>query len=136
PERNVRKDDDWRAARELLDVLLQPLELFVAKRSESACLEVYDVDQADEMHTVLVEAVPSGTERSLSESLEVTLALVSEHVVLAGDIENRERQFRQHLLQRVELRRLREVRQVPGMEDESGRLRLGLDFRDRLPQGG
>ena len=73
---------------------------------------------------VVVEAVPAGALRPLAESLQVALAIVLEHVVLAWDVEDRDGQFRQHLLQRVELRRFRKMRQIAGVKDE--RRRFGL----------
>ena len=93
PQRNVGEDDDRRAALETLDVLLEPLELFVAERAETAGLQVDDVHEADEVHAVLVEAVPAGALRAFAESLQVALAVVLEHVVFAGDVEHRQRQL-------------------------------------------
>ena len=49
PQRDVREDDDRRAALETLDVLLEPFELLVAERAEPARLEIHDVDEADEV---------------------------------------------------------------------------------------
>ena len=95
---------------ETLDVLLQPFELLVAERAKTAGFQVDDVDEADEMHAALIEAVPTGALRAFAESLQVALAVVLEHIVLAGDVEHRQRQLGQHLLQRVELGRLRQMR--------------------------
>ena len=54
--------------------------------------------------------------------------------MLAGHVEHGHRQFGQHLLQRVELRRLRQVREIAGVQHERRRLRFGLDLRDRGAQ--
>src|SRR5262245_147550 len=130
PQRDVCEDDDWRAAREPLDIALQPLELFGPERAEPTGLEVDDVDKADEVDAVLIEAVPARTLGALAEALQVAPAIVLEHVVLAWDVEDGERQFGQHLLQRVKLRRLRQMRQVTRMKDKRRRLGRSLDFRD------
>ena len=85
------EDDDRRAASETLDVLRQPFELFNAERAKTAGFRVDDIDEADEMHAALIEAVPAGALRALAKSLQVTLALVFEHIVLTGDVEHRQR---------------------------------------------
>src|SRR5580765_1420912 len=75
PEGNVREYDDRRAALQVLDVLLQPLELLVAKRAEAAGFEVDDIHQSDEMDAVLVEALPARPLRDVTESLQVALPI-------------------------------------------------------------
>ena len=106
----------------------------VPSDAEAAGLQVDDVDEADEVHAALVEAVPAGALRALAESLQVALAVVFEHVVLAGHVEHRQRQLGQHLLQRVELRRLRQVREIAGVQHERRRFGCRLDLRDRRAQ--
>jgi hypothetical protein len=128
PERNVSEHDDWRAVLQVLDVFLQPFELLVAERAEPAGLEIHDIHQSDEVHTVLIEAVPTRTLCPLAESRQVGRAIVFQDVVLAGHIEHRERQLGHYLLQRVELRRLREVCQIAGVENESRWFRFALIF--------
>src|SRR5262245_56119849 len=59
PERNVCEHDDGRAAREPLDVILEPFELFVAERAKAAGFEIHNVDQSDEVHSVLIETLPT-----------------------------------------------------------------------------
>ena len=54
------EDDNWRAALQTLDILLEPFELFVAEGAESAGFQVDDIDEADEMDAALIEAVPPG----------------------------------------------------------------------------
>src|SRR5512138_2474664 len=88
PERNMRKHDDRRAALQLRDVLLEPLELLVAKVPESTRFEVDHIDQPDEVHTVLVEAVPPRALRSLAKPRQVAPPVVLQDVVLAGNIED------------------------------------------------
>src|SRR5690242_14025157 len=59
PEWNVRKHNYWGAVLQVFYIVFQPLKLVVAQRSESACLQIHHIDQPDEVHTVLFEAVPS-----------------------------------------------------------------------------
>ena len=59
PERDVREDDNRRARSEIFHVGLEPFELLVAELSQTAGLKVQDVDQSNEMDSVLVEAVLS-----------------------------------------------------------------------------
>src|SRR5580704_2796678 len=59
PQWDVSEDHDRRRSRTASDVGLQPLELFSAEIAESAGFEVDDIDEADEMHAVGVEAVPA-----------------------------------------------------------------------------
>src|SRR4030095_15272867 len=88
PERDGGKDDDGRAAGEAFDVLLEPFELLGPQRAEAPRFEVDHVHQADEVDTVMVEAVPPGALRPLAEALQVALAIVLEHVVFAWDVED------------------------------------------------
>src|SRR5580698_9462530 len=58
-QRDVRKHDDRRAVGLALQVGLKPGELFGAKIAETTGLEIDDVDEADEVDAVIVEAVPA-----------------------------------------------------------------------------
>ena len=60
PQRDVGEDDDRGRGGLAFEVLGEPGELLVAERAHAAGLEVGDVDEADEMHAVLVEGVPAG----------------------------------------------------------------------------
>src|SRR5215471_14623624 len=93
PEWNVSEDDDRRAAFEPLDVALEPLELFGAERTEPPGFEIDDVDEADEVHAALIEAVPASALRPFAEPLQVTLPVIIEHVVFTGNVEHGYRQF-------------------------------------------
>jgi hypothetical protein len=66
-------------------------QLFSAERAKTAGFQVDDIDEADEMDAVLIEAVPTGALRVLAKSLQVTLTVIFEHIVLAGDVEHRQR---------------------------------------------
>src|SRR5262249_26940678 len=59
PQWNVREDDDRGRCRPALEVVLQPFELLVAEIAQSASLEIDNVDEADEVHAVGVEAIPA-----------------------------------------------------------------------------
>ena len=50
PQRDVREDDNWRAALQVFDVLLEPFQLIVAERTKSTGFEIDDVDEADEVY--------------------------------------------------------------------------------------
>ena len=56
----MREDDDRRLRREAGDIILQPLQLIGAEIAKAARLEIHDIDEADIMHALLVEAVPAG----------------------------------------------------------------------------
>ena len=128
------EDDDRRTALQPLDVLLEPFKLFVAKRAQPPGLQVDDIDEADEVHAALIEAVPPGSLCALAKSLQVTLAVVFEDIVFAGNVKHRQRQLGQHLLQRVELGRLRQMREITGVQHERGLFWCRLDLRHRRPQ--
>ncbi|HXM22888.1 MAG TPA: hypothetical protein VN948_16635 [Terriglobales bacterium] len=72
------------------------------------------------MHTLVIEAVPPGTLRSLPIAREILLAVVIEHVMLTR--------------QRVEFARLRELTQITGMNKEIRRVRHDIDLVDRRLQ--
>ena len=82
-----------------------------------------DVDQTDEMHAAVIEAVPARALRALAVALEIALAVVVEDVVLAGHVEDLSvLTLFSTCCSGVELARLREVRDVAGVKHERGRL--------------
>src|SRR2546428_287100 len=109
PQRDVREHDNRRATLQPLHVRLQPGELLGAEGTQTARLEIDDVDQTDEMHAGLVEAVPAGALRVLPEALEVALAVVTQYVVFARHIEHRRADPHELLMQLVEFLGLRLV---------------------------
>ena len=122
PERDVREDDDGRAALQFGDVFLEPFELLVAEISQSAGLEVQHVDQADEMRSLLIEAVPAIALRALAEALVEHLAVVVEHIVLAGNVKDAVGlQALQRFGQSVEFFGLRQLREVARVQNERRR---------------
>ena len=89
------------------------------------------------MHALVVVAVPARAERAAAEPRAVLRAVVVEDVVFAGHIEDLFRAaVLQQLLEYVELRRLGEVGQVAGVEDELGGAGQGVDAGDGLAEGG
>src|SRR5439155_1788169 len=66
------------------------LELLVAQLTQTAGLKVKDVDQCNEMDTVLIETVPDRAFAfdALQIPLTVKLSAIVKHIVLPGNIEN------------------------------------------------
>src|ERR1700683_2549606 len=82
PQRNVRKQHNWSAGGTALEVVLKPLQLFVAERPHPSSFQIGHVYETDEMHTFVIKAVPPGAFCTLPIALEILLAVVREHVVL------------------------------------------------------
>src|SRR5271165_5588351 len=136
PQRDVREDHDWRAGLQMLDVFFQPLQLLVPQRTQSTGLQVHDVDQSYEVHTFLFEAVPAPWLRSFGETLVIFFAVVVQYIVLTGDVENILRGGAlQNLLNAVEFFRLREMADIPRMQQEFRRRRQRVNFIDSSLQG-
>src|SRR5271155_3792790 len=71
PERHVREYDDRRAGRAMLQIRSHPSELLVAQSAETARLELQHVDQSDEVHARMIEAVVALVVGGFTESIEV-----------------------------------------------------------------
>src|SRR5262249_44791315 len=84
PQRNVREDDDRGRCRAAFEVIPQPFQLLIAEIAQPAGLEIEHIDEADEMDTVGVEAVPAGALRAAAIAVSVELLLIIEEIVLAG----------------------------------------------------
>jgi hypothetical protein len=83
----MREHNNRRRSRAAFDVLLQPLQLLVAEIAQAAGLEIDDIDQADEVHAVGVEAVPAGALGGLAIAVAINLALIRvDQVVLARHV--------------------------------------------------
>ncbi|HUI56384.1 MAG TPA: hypothetical protein VLY04_15520 [Bryobacteraceae bacterium] len=90
-----------------------------SERPEAAGLEVHHVDQADEVHALLVETEPAVASRVLSISLEVGLAVVGQDVVLAGYVESRAGTDRgENRAGGGELLGFRKMADIAGMDEE------------------
>src|SRR5579862_5290963 len=137
PQRYMRKQDDRRAALQPGDILLEPGELVVAQRSETAGLQIHDVHEAHEMNSVAIEAMPAIAHGSLAKALAEHRAVVVEYVMFAGNIEDAlGLQALERFGQRVELRRFREMSEVAGMQNERRGRRQCIHFGNRFTQGG
>src|SRR5271169_3962869 len=71
PERDVREHDHRRAAFQVPYIILEPLELLGAERSEAAGFEVHYVDEANEVRALVVKAVPALSFRIFTEAIQV-----------------------------------------------------------------
>src|SRR5262249_27610784 len=114
---DVSEDHDRDAVGEAREVGAQPGELIVSQDPEAlAGTLARDVDEADEMHSVVVEAVPALAFGARAETLQV-FRLVADDVVFAGDAEDlADLGFLEDLRDGVELPGGREVGQVAGMD--------------------
>ena len=71
------------------EIVGEPGKLFGAEIAHAAGLEVDHVDQADEMHALMIEGVPALALGLLAVTFQVGLAIILvDHVVFAGDIMN------------------------------------------------
>ena len=87
------------------------------------------------MHTGVIEAVPAASLRALAVSLEIAGTVVGGDVVLARDVKDATRlQALQDFARRIEFFRLRELRDVPRVQDEGGTLRQRVHLGHRLGQ--
>ena len=71
----MRIDNDWRAAAQPGQVLLQPAELILSKVAQPTGLQVEHIDQPDEVHAIVVETAPAAAGRALAVTLEKLLAM-------------------------------------------------------------
>src|SRR5574338_1089117 len=87
------------------------------------------------MHAVIVETLPPLTPCSASESFEIELAFIGEYIVLARHVVNLTcaRTF-QDLRGSVELRGLRQMRDIAGMNHKRGLFFECVDLVDSLLQ--
>src|SRR5580693_2914133 len=111
----MSKDDDRRRRRAAFDVGFEPSELLGAEVAEPAGLEIDDIDQADEMHAVGIEAVPAGALAAAAVTLTIELAVLVEEVVLARDVMHVEAGLRNDAVGIVELGNLRQMTDVAGV---------------------
>src|SRR5437667_5582337 len=76
PQRNVREHHDGSAVLQVLYVVLQPLQLLVAKCPKSPGFQIHHVDQPDKMRPLLVKAVPTGALAPSSIAFEELFPIV------------------------------------------------------------
>ena len=135
PQRDVGKQHDRGGGRFALQIVRKPRQLLGAKRSHPARLEVRHIDQANEMHAVLVERIPAaplGVD-SLAIALQVGLAEVGiDDVVFAGNVEGIEPRLTDGLIGVVKFVRLGQMCDITGVKHEGGLLRQPADLGNRL----
>src|SRR5262245_23661927 len=116
-------------------VVLQPSQLLGAQRTQSASLQVHHVHEANEVHAFSVEAVPASALCVSSETREILFSIVTDDVVLAGNVKNLLGPgASQNLLHVVELFGSRQVADVAGVQQELWRRRERIDLVHRSLQ--
>jgi hypothetical protein len=89
------------------------------------------------MHGGVIEAVVALVAGGLTEAAEVLTHRGVARVVLARDgVQLGDAQAREHLLREIELRRLRKMRDVPGVSDQRRLLGQGVDQLDAAGERG
>src|SRR3977135_1374755 len=118
------EDDDRRARGLVFEIVGEPSELVGSQPSEAAGLEVNHIDETDEVHAVVVEAVPALPLGAFAVPVEISLAqaLVDE-VVLARNVVYIELGLADDLIGVVEFVRLGQMGNVARM-DHKGRAGL------------
>src|SRR5215472_16894517 len=86
PQRNVREDDDRSRCPPDLEVALQPFELLVAEIAQAAGLEINNVDEADEVHAVGVEAIPARAFGAATVAVAIELNVLVEDVMFTRNV--------------------------------------------------
>ncbi len=85
------------------DVVFKPRKLIGAEIAEAAGFEIDDVDQADEVHAVGVEAVPAGALGAAAVTLAIEFHVGIEEIVLARHVMHVETRLRDDAVGVVEL---------------------------------
>src|SRR6185437_11317884 len=134
PQRDMREHHDRRRRRAAFEIGLDPFELLVAEATHAAALEIGDIDQAHDVHAVAVKRIIARALGAAAVALFVDLDLGIDDVVLARHVMHVELGLRDNLIGVVEFRRLGQMRDVAGMDHESGLYRNRLDLADRLFQ--
>jgi len=88
PQWNVGKKHDRRAGRAALEIFLQPLQLFVTERPHASSFQIGNIHETHEVNTFVIEAGPPRALGALPIALEILLAVVGQHVMLARHKEN------------------------------------------------
>src|SRR6266480_4390776 len=122
------------ARSEIFHVCLEPFKLLVAELTKTAGLKVQYVDQSNEMDAVLIEAVPAGAFAfdALQIPFTVKLSAIIEYIMLSRHVENVLcTAALEHLIERVELLRLRQLRDISRVDKEGRRSRHRVDAIER-----
>ena len=130
PQRDMSENNDGGARTKVFQIGLEPFELIISELPQATGLEIQDVDEANEMAAVLVEAVPTRALRfdALQIAFTVKLPAVIQHIMLTW---NEEDVFRsaalQDLIESVELLRLRQLGDVSCVNEKRRRRRHRVD---------
>ena len=129
PQRNVREDDDRRTGGKTADILAEPFQLFRADLAKP--FQLGAVVETDEMHALVVKALPGLAGGGLAETLEIQFPVVAGDVVFAGDIEHfLLTKALENLVQGVEFGGLGKVGEVAGVENQFRLLDGRVDLID------
>ncbi len=114
---------------------VNPGELLGAQSPEAARLELQHIDERDEMHAGVIEAVVALVAGGFAEAVEVFGDGRIGRVVLAGDgMHLAGAQAREQLLRQIEFRGLRQMRDIARMDDERRLLGHAVHEIDGLGQ--
>ncbi len=87
------------------------------------------------MDSLIIEALPTATDRPLAVAIEIRFPVIGEDVVLAGHEEIAPGlRFPQDLIARVEFGLFRQMRQVARVQQQGGRVPQRINSRDRFAQ--
>src|SRR5262245_65131614 len=86
PQRDVREDDDRSRCRAVPEVVLEPLELVIPKITQTAGLELDDINEPDEVDAISVEAVPTRAFGAATVPVPIKLHVLVENVVFTRDV--------------------------------------------------
>src|SRR6266446_6382268 len=132
PQRDVREHDDRGRCRAALKVVLQPFELLVAEIAQAAGLEIDHVDEADEVHSVGVEAVPARALAAATVAVAVELHVFVEDIMFTRNVMHVEPGLRDDAVGIVEFGWFGEMGDIAGMNDEGWLHAKSLDLADRF----
>src|SRR5271166_5341712 len=111
----------------------EPGDLLGPEIAHAAGLEVNHIDEADEMDAALIERIPPRALGVFAVAIEIGLALpLVDDVMFAWDVINVELGLTYGLIGIVELLRLRQMRDVAGVDHEGGLGGKGGDLADRF----
>src|SRR4029077_6846704 len=74
PQWNMFKEHDRSAGRAALEIGLKPLQLVVTERPHASSFQIGDIYETNEMHTLVIEAVPPTSLCTFPITLEILLA--------------------------------------------------------------
>src|ERR1035438_7721337 len=122
----MREDHDRGAALQSGEILLQPIQLWLAKFAHA--LKLNNVYKSNKVDTFVIEAIPAIPLCLLAVPVQVHFPVIDRGVMLAGDIKNLPLGPNQDLIESVELSRFRAVGQVAGMNEEIRSNLIRADF--------